>query len=102
MKDLQQGATPIFHDIVMRGEALIDKLPEVISDRLASVPVGDTSWPSIRKAFAIPIGTTCTPLITCFAPMAELLAPFTGANAQGCLFVSSTDQLGVICGNALC
>src|SRR5215831_6404773 len=27
------------------------------------------SSPSIRKAFAIPIGTICTPLITRFAPM---------------------------------
>jgi len=41
MKDLQQRAVPILHDIVMRGKALIDKLPEVISDRLASVPVGN-------------------------------------------------------------
>jgi hypothetical protein len=42
MKDLQQGAVPILHDIVMRGEAFVDELPEVIADRLASVPVGDT------------------------------------------------------------
>src|SRR6516164_9661792 len=26
----------------MRGEALVDKLPKVFSDRLASMPVGDT------------------------------------------------------------
>src|SRR6516165_1106126 len=42
MKDLQQGAVPVLHDIVMRGKALVDKLPEVVSDRLASMPVGDT------------------------------------------------------------
>jgi hypothetical protein len=42
MKDLQQGAVPVLHDIVMRGKALVDKLPEVFSDRLASMPVGDT------------------------------------------------------------
>jgi hypothetical protein len=40
MKDLQQGAFPILHYIVMRGKALVDKLPQVISDLLASVPVG--------------------------------------------------------------
>jgi hypothetical protein len=42
MKDLQQGAIPILHDVVMRGKALVDELPQVISDRLASVPVGNT------------------------------------------------------------
>jgi len=45
------------------------------------------SCPSIRKAFAIPIGTTCTPLITRFTPMAELLAPFTvQTHKAACLF----------------
>src|SRR5262249_31127750 len=42
MKDLQQGAIPILYDVVMRGKTLVDELPEVISDRLASMPVGDT------------------------------------------------------------
>ena len=42
MKNLEQGAVPKLHDIVMRGKALVDKLLEVFSDRLASMPVGDT------------------------------------------------------------
>ena len=42
MKNLEQGAVPKLHDIVMRGKALVYKLPEVFSDRLASMPVGDT------------------------------------------------------------
>ena len=42
MKDLQQQAVPILHDIVMRGKALVDKLPEIVSDRFASMPVGNT------------------------------------------------------------
>src|SRR6516164_1622428 len=42
MKDLEQGAVPILHDIVMRGKALVDKLPEIVSDRFASMPVGNT------------------------------------------------------------
>jgi hypothetical protein len=40
MKDLQQGAIPILLNIAMRGKTLVDKLPQV-SDRLASVPVGN-------------------------------------------------------------
>src|ERR1700722_10265059 len=42
MKDLQQGAVPKLHDIVMRGQALVDELPQVFSDRLTSMPVGNT------------------------------------------------------------
>jgi hypothetical protein len=42
MKDLQQGAVLILHDIVMCRKALVDKLPEFISDRLAPMPVCDT------------------------------------------------------------
>jgi len=41
MEDFQQGAVPILHDFVMCGKILIDELPEVVSDRLASRPVGD-------------------------------------------------------------
>ena len=40
--DLQQGAIPVLHDVMMRSKTLVDKLPEVISDRLAPMPVDDT------------------------------------------------------------
>src|SRR5262249_53417920 len=46
------------------------------------------SSPSIRKAFAIPIVTTCTPLITRFAPMDGPPCIVYGVNAQGWLSVS--------------
>ena len=41
MKDLQQGAVPILHDVMMRGKSRVDKLTEVFSDGLPSMPVGD-------------------------------------------------------------
>ncbi len=41
MKDLQQGAVPIFHDIVMRGKARVDECFQVLADRFASVPIGN-------------------------------------------------------------
>ena len=41
MKDLQQRAVPILHDIVMRGKTLVDELAEVVSYRLTPMPVGD-------------------------------------------------------------
>jgi hypothetical protein len=44
--------------------------------KLASVSV-NPSRPSIRKAFALPIGTTCTPSITCFTAMDKAPAQLT-------------------------
>jgi len=63
MKDLQQRAVPILHDIVMRGKALVDELPEVISDRLASMPVGDTVIDSFHIASSHSGGAVFTKVI---------------------------------------
>jgi hypothetical protein len=42
MKNLEQGAVPNLHDIVMRGKAFVDRPPKVFADRLAPTPVGNT------------------------------------------------------------
>ena len=42
MKNLEQGAVPKLHDIVMGGKAFVDKPPKVFADRLGSMPVGNT------------------------------------------------------------
>jgi hypothetical protein len=41
MEDLQQRAVPVLDDVVMRGKTLVDKVAQVLTDRLASVPVGN-------------------------------------------------------------
>jgi len=60
MEDFQQGAVPILHDFVMCGKILIDELPEVVSDRLASRPVGDAeiTYGVLREAIEASPATT--------------------------------------------
>ena len=43
----------------------------LLARKPASISVNPSS-PSIRKAFAIPIGMTCTPLITCFTAIVHV------------------------------
>src|ERR1700731_4490012 len=42
MEDLELGAVPIFNHLVIGGKAGVDKGAKICTDRLASVPIGDS------------------------------------------------------------
>jgi hypothetical protein len=65
VEDLQQRAVPQFDDVVMCGKALIDEVAQILTNQLASMPIGNAGLQtafSAKQSKRSPKGLSSSPL----------------------------------------